>query len=767
MKKSLLLLFTLCALLTACSDNDLTAEEEQIQAEIEAADPYGKNSEEGLATYCALNMLCNVDSLPDNWRSATFEPTYGYAIDQANPYVRTVYVDDISEAENCFRSLGGTINGGDASATYEVGSLKYVYTALNQTDLFATIDVSVPQIPNLGQLRFVPNSAQDENGLFGYSWKEGDVPYYQIGDVVQRDEDKTLWVCVRPAYKGLKDKSHWVSIDEKQMQLKEYKKGGGFIVPTKLGTNVEHINNFAQLMAALQNPDVYTGALATNSFGLEDGRISQKLIKSVAAEWDLPIYGDNKQTIWQLLKTGKDYFDSQSDELNLFYKGYSCWGFNMTLYWMHYNEQAGYYPTSKKDKAITPMEYEWKLADSQFNIYQYLTSKKYGYSDNAGGSNEDALPTKAVCVWNYDYSGDPTQPMKGFTQISFKHSQPEQTATDHAYLSIGDVLVDADDCKWFCVSHATDDHPCGYFVSFEFPNGASEQDIYGQLPPRDFIPCILPYLAAIHNMQLAKIYDATNGASIVEAHLRTKGQFNPRTLATVRTFRNIKDDRDIPNSYFNALSDDGTIVRAKLLMDKNETNYNFTFADRYNDGVAMRLSDVASTTLVQKYAKDDPFSEEHYGTLNKKEYDLICQGNPCTYRTATETLTLSDILARNNLNEKADGFYKHLSMFMDGYQVFRVCRVYNTNTGYLPYATIQKQGSSTAYNITFKHIERIIDNTALQKQMNSSIEDAKFQQTSVELTFTELLPSFFDNATKNGETFKQQYLKDEWGKYYK
>jgi len=141
MKKYLLLIALLAGCnfaFTACSDDDDNADEIDTEAAF---------SEEAMAAYCALNELCDIDELPSNWQTYTAEPTYGYAIDASNPYVRTVYIGDIIEAEDCFRSLGGTIESGQASATFTAGNISYVYTAKNQSDLLATIDCTCPKFP--------------------------------------------------------------------------------------------------------------------------------------------------------------------------------------------------------------------------------------------------------------------------------------------------------------------------------------------------------------------------------------------------------------------------------------------------------------------------------------------------------------------------------------------------------------------------------------------------------------------------------------------
>jgi len=749
MKKSLFLLFTLCALLTACSDNGLSAEEEQLLAEIEAGDPYGKNSEEGLATYCALDLLCNVDSLPNDWRSATFAPTYGYATDQANPYVRTVYVDDVSEAENCFRSLGGTIERGDASATYEVGSLKYVYTALNQTDLFATIDVSVPQIPNLVQLRFVPNSAQEENGLFGYSWKTSDVPYYSVGDVVQCDKDETYWICVRPAYNGIKHKTYWVSFDPKQMQIKSYNKNN-VIVPTKLGTNVEQFENFAQLMGCFGDPykyvkDINGYSLWNEGFGICRRAISPLVIANLQIDWGKSYYtkdgssrsnlSEGKQ-VWDILDFTEDkqFFDK---EYNLFYKGYSSFGWTMTLWSLNCkpgnpSEDIPFFLTKNEKDLIEPKEHHWKLeANNYFHIGNYY---KDGAQGTASGNNVANMPPKALCVWDYVYTGDPTKPMPGFTTI-YHYRDPH-------YL-MGDVLFDQDGCRWICVQPAYQSD-YSYFVSFDFASNdfvPTDEEILPQLPPKEILPYALALLQQWQRFTVTGAYSKNLTNRFFEHNLLGDGTntvIDLRSLATcfIRgKGEQAANKRHLVNYAYNGVADDGTMVRAMFPILMKDETYKLGFRTKYTDNeTTMKLLDVNNQTLVTQFATSDTLAHINangyflYATLSDKRE--IENGAQETYRTTVENdAKLSDYLYANNHDATQPGFYKKKNMFQEGVQLFRICRVRDLgDNNYDSGTTIKKKKSGTTKNITFTPYRLCRDDETMLDNISLNIDKNDYQK---------------------------------------
>jgi len=439
MKKYLLLiaLFAGCNFaFTSCSDDDDNADE---------IDTESAFSEEAMAAYCALNELCDIEELPANWQTYTAEPTIGYAVDASNPYVRTVYIDDIMEAEDCFRSLGGEIESGQASATYTAGSISYVYTAKNQSDLLATIDCNVPQVPHLTQIRFVPGDAQDDNGLFGFSWakdKSQDDIYYRLGDVIEYEG--AYWVCVRPAIYGEKHKTYWVAIyanggskNEKLFSdcfytLSETSKYGEHIVPTKLGTDVTSFKHFAILLNALSNNTRYGDKAKEYGFGVggemicnnQNHVVDNTYFEHLKKVWKTGEDGEN-YNVYSKLGLAYEYIDEKTKDYMeyarrgflIFYKGYSSWGKTMTLWALH----STYH---KADEPIDPykdfedLKFNWELSEVQpkideliyesgqtYNIKNYLNwgwymkndsgidaeklAKLYGLAYQAEGTRED------------------------------------------------------------------------------------------------------------------------------------------------------------------------------------------------------------------------------------------------------------------------------------------------------------------------------------------------------------------------------------------
>lgn len=295
---------------TACSDND----DENVNEELKAQDPYEKQGDVASALYRVVSALAEVDSLPDNWKTATFEPTKGKVLDASKPLVRSLPVANLAEAVSMFRTLTGQNIPDNATSSQwskdGVGSLSF--NATNSSNETAVIDVNLKQMPKLTQLRLVPASAMGENGSF-----TGD-PYYHIGDVL-KDGDGRYWICVRSAYSPAgKEDTHWVSMqlitaDSKNTKFKsnvrlikaKAGKYGQHKIQQQLGNGEEtkHLKYFAQLMYILNKPEAYANNYAKGGI-LEDGlgdlgvqAHSNNYVKNLAKYW-------KDKDIWRLVAPG-------------------------------------------------------------------------------------------------------------------------------------------------------------------------------------------------------------------------------------------------------------------------------------------------------------------------------------------------------------------------------------------------------------------------------------------------------------------------------
>ncbi|MBR3067524.1 MAG: hypothetical protein IKG77_07275 [Prevotella sp.] len=391
---------------TSCSDDDDDANKQGNQENInQVIDPYEKQGQQGAALFRVLSQLAELDSLPNDWKSATFEPVRGIVKDQSQPYTRYVVVSDLGEACLVFQSLSGkNVAESAQTASWQadgVGTMQF--SAVNQSDCFATIDVSIRQLPHLTQLRLVPASALGDNALKKAS-------YYRIGDVL-RDKDDRRWVCVRSAGYDANDRedkktTHWVTMelndnagtlpsniktileDEKKERISHH-------LPTNLGgAETRTLKWFAELMWVLQHPDDYEknigaglpfehglGGLGTDRTA-DVNAYDAAYVKALAAKWN-----EDNGRLWRtfLPRTISKDMLFKDNELCLFYNGYSTefWGSKVTLYLA--TQSGNCYSQQSLREVTWDMNKTWDYRDDpdgNQNIY-WFDIREYAHDGRA------------------------------------------------------------------------------------------------------------------------------------------------------------------------------------------------------------------------------------------------------------------------------------------------------------------------------------------------------------------------------------------------
>ncbi len=443
---------------TSCSDDDddnLSSEERREQAADQLLDPYEKHGEQAMALLQVVSQLADNDTLPDNWREATFEPTRGVVADASQPFVRWQAVSGAAEARRIFQSLSAqSIDANAPTAHWQADGVgQMTFTALNQPDCFATIDISVQQMPHLTQLRLVPATALGDNAL-------SKKPYYRIGDVVQ-DKDNRYWVCVRSAGYDVnseenKKTTHWISLQLTNKNLKNYvasSKRQDHIVPTALGgAKTEHLHYFAQLMWVLQHSKLYKEAT-------KEGNVLQYGLGDLGADHSTQPYAYDYADV-EFMAAAWDRFDLWSkvlpkgvtkesliagDSLCMFYNGYSSSIFSskMKLFLCKQSGQA-----ALDEQTITTVE--WNMNDGVgFDINEYATNGKKGAACTAPG-----LPDRAIVVCQATgkdladtyFEPDYDKPIAGVKSVYVANEGPLET-----YYHFGDIVKDRDGRYWFCV----------------------------------------------------------------------------------------------------------------------------------------------------------------------------------------------------------------------------------------------------------------------------------------------------------------------------
>jgi hypothetical protein len=333
---------------TSCKDDDdKLSEEEKEQQELERLEQQNN-------AYSVLSLLADVSAADDDFLSKTYEPTIGKE-DDRDANTRIVNTNTMEAAAERFANLAdASIDENTQTYTWRDDNLgTMTYTRTNDGSSWATVDVDIKQVPHLQKIVYrSPEQANDNSKFVGRA-------FYRFGDVVSREvtnKDGTTfveyWVCIRPAFgpEGKED-SHWVSFSQLPKDncyiYNSPKNGKNYTLPTKLGTDKENMQNFAEMLYAILYPEEWEANATSGTRGLKiftDFKAAnlkyhnQYFWQNVRTAWDA--YG-----IWELL------FDSDkttiqkmvsSTGISLLYKGYS-WrsGWDCTLYQATYSNGTG------------------------------------------------------------------------------------------------------------------------------------------------------------------------------------------------------------------------------------------------------------------------------------------------------------------------------------------------------------------------------------------------------------------------------------------
>ncbi len=471
-KKSLMwcllaLVFGAGLMLSSCKDNE-NASDHPVNPDEEALE---KGSERGEALLGILSYTAGLDSLPDNWydNGYTVEPTIGSIKDEANPYVRYVAASDAESAYNAYKNMVSEDLTGEAKKTDSwfmdgIGSLNY--NVSDQSDVIATVDVNVRQLPHLTQIRFVPASALGDNS----SWFSGD-PYYNFGDIVLDTQEGTYWICARPNSKEAgKSTSHWVSFNLVDANFKEYKKDGysPLVLPNALGNksgSEEHILNFFKLLSAM-TPGLSTlngNATKFEDIKLSDVTLDKDYLKYLASKWDSYVQNELlfPGTTRDYLKTV--FSKGTREDLHAFYYSHHSGKKTADVHMLTTNTAGFNY--LKKEK----IEFDLPTEDTIYNFRKYADTKIVSQDLNKlrdKKTNQD-LPKDAFIIrykTGYELSGKHStfwndyEPGQSFMQYAGNKIQDvfvSRQAKVNGIYGMGDQVVLNKDFKYICIKSAS------------------------------------------------------------------------------------------------------------------------------------------------------------------------------------------------------------------------------------------------------------------------------------------------------------------------
>ena len=477
---------------TSCSDKDVNDNGMEIPS-----DPYNKTSEEGSRLGDILGAIASLDSLPDNWQSKSFtvEPTIGRVLDESNPYVRTIASISQQEAIDIFNGFTGSELSSDATSQSwsKEGIGSFQLNTVNKDGVFATIDVNMPSVPHLTQIRFVDKSLLGENSSF-----KG-VPYYHIGDVVKVTEtannvkEVSYWVCVRCCNSAYdKGKTHWVSFQLNNDNYKTFpadKDVAEMVVPTKLGfsSDTPRMLKYAtQLFCLLTDPEDYDDLYCYEEGlgGLGKVTYSKSTIQNIARQWkekgiaDLVFPND-------LTNTGDRFsptFLNQKDTITFYCKGYSYWK-NMSLYYTKVWKDR-----SKQAFCCKEGEDKWKPDAQKFDIKTYVSGGRRQWDGIYNPENRTAKEAFVVryktgaqlCKQSKDIYGndvDPTKPLPEYNKKGIKITIEDAFHYDEKKItefSIGDNVIDNDGAIWTCLLTPFDGYNNYVYVTMDNINASED-----------------------------------------------------------------------------------------------------------------------------------------------------------------------------------------------------------------------------------------------------------------------------------------------------
>ena len=479
-------------IVTSCSDDDDESIEERQEREAR---------QKASNFWNVVGQLVSVDDVTDDYEGKTFEPTIGMP-DATNATTRIVNTNDMQTAAQRFANLVDAkgINENTASYTWsdpEIGSM--TYTKGGDPSNWATVDVDIKAVPGLQRIIYREGGA-GENGKF-----KGRA-YYRFGDVVSREVKTTseriqgqgdfddsiteYWICVRPAFgpEGKED-SHWVcvnTVSDKNYKYYHSSNGANYWLPTKLGTDKENMQNFAELLYAICKPTTWHENVENKH---TDGRLwgfdgvpfftdfkkanlhlhNERFWKNVQEAWK------EKQVVQKALNLDniEELNKVVNDGVRLLYNGYSWW---FTTSWNCELWEA-VYTSGTKDEELNMHHVEYNNPEKNMKSVNFDVRVMGKKTDNYNGYFGDSKTRWAIRHATgkelaSDKKYDVKKPINGvkeeyryYGDVFYDTSlngDPESTPapqtelmnapTNAGLYMIGDVVEDYAGNRWFCIA---------------------------------------------------------------------------------------------------------------------------------------------------------------------------------------------------------------------------------------------------------------------------------------------------------------------------
>ena len=366
----------LCLSITSCQQED---EFGMTKKDYEAA---AAKAEKISKFWDVVGQLVSMNDYTEEYSGKTFEPIIGTPM-AGDSQTRIVATNSAALAAQRFAQLAGVESGIDENtATYtfkdkEIGTL--TYTKVTDGTAWATVDVSIKQVPHLTKIIYRSADQGDTNG----GVTNGGRAYYRFGDIVARtrpsDNVKEYWVCVRPAFdpEG-KGTTHWASVSPVPADNIWSYTGSNKKV-YKLFKDIpydkEHMQNLAEMLYAIYRSDKWAmniEAYSTSGFFGPGGLPIFHDFNKKNIGYHNRYFWENVRNIWEqrnylslLFGTvGGAYIIENIDQdgLYLLYKNCSWntwWSNGPTFYQAHYvNTPDGVNANMQTSKPLSEVQHD-------------------------------------------------------------------------------------------------------------------------------------------------------------------------------------------------------------------------------------------------------------------------------------------------------------------------------------------------------------------------------------------------------------------------
>lgn len=275
------------------------------------------------ATNSAEEKGNGIEVFPDDWQSRTFKPDQGFVLNDKEPGVRSMPCAGADEARDYVSSLVGEAIETNSYSWIMPGLGKLTFNVAanadaDDTQLYATLDVEIPVIPDLTQLRFVPVTVVDkespENGFSGS-------PYFPAGSLIKRKSDNTIWLCIRPSGGSLwkKDSGYWICLHGQDKNMNFVLKGQDKSMLTQTSSTQTKSEKWTFAKGLMSEKTAKTAAHTLNCLARADVGGQNGLLADRVYE-DLKEKGFDLRLLWKnATQTAYEGFDRDKEPFYIAY----------------------------------------------------------------------------------------------------------------------------------------------------------------------------------------------------------------------------------------------------------------------------------------------------------------------------------------------------------------------------------------------------------------------------------------------------------------